>query len=208
MKRISVLLVLLAFGVAACAGDQAASSSEAAATPTPTIEATEEPTPEPTPAETDEPEASDDNGGDETALEELVPDELNGVPRTEVPGMDQFLVGALEAQGLDAEGAEFVFASYGEGPDAVILTAFRIPQIPEAQMEMLARMISGAGADQGVEAEAVDVDGKSVLRMTAPAAAGGQEGVVYMYFAEGAAFTIVSPSADTSSAEALLAELP
>jgi hypothetical protein len=205
MKRISILLLLVAFGVAACGGDQTADQTDAAtATPTPTAEATEEPTDEPT----DEPSASADAGG-ESALAELIPDELNGVPRTDIPGMDQFLASALQAQGLDAEGAEFVFASYGEGPDAVVLTAFRIPQVTEAQMEMLGRMLSGAGAQQGVEAETVDVAGKSVLRMTVDAAqAGGQEGVVYMYFAEGAAFTIVSPSADTSSVEALIAELP
>ena len=203
MKRISILLVLLAFGVAAC-GDQASSQTDAAtATPSATAEPTEEPTTEPS----DEPAASADTGN-ETALADLIPDELNGVARTDIPGMDQIIASALAQQGLDAEDAEFVFTSYGEGEDAVILTAFRIPQVSEPQMEMLARMMSGAGAQQGVEAETVDVAGKSVLRMTAQGAAAGQEGVVYMYFAEGAAFTIVSPAADTAAAEALLAELP
>ncbi len=206
MKRISILLVLLAFGVAAC-GEQAASQTDAAAvTPSATVQPTEAPTP--SPEASDEPDASAD-AGDGTPLADLVPDELNGVPRTDIPGMDQIIAGALAQQGLDAQNAEFVFASYGEGPDAVVLTAFRIPGIPEGQMEMLAQMMSGAaGGETGVEADAVDVGGKSVLRMTAPAAAGGEEGVIYMYFAEGAAFTIVCPTGDESAAEQLLAELP
>jgi hypothetical protein len=206
MKRISILLVLLAFGVAAC-GEQAASQTDAAAvTPSATVQQTEAPTP--SPEASDEPDASAD-AGDGTPLADLVPDELNGVPRTDIPGMDQIIAGALAQQGMDAEDAEFVFASYGDDADAVVLTAFRVPGINEAGMEQLARMMSGAaGGQAGVDAESVEIGGKSVLRMTAQAAAGGDEGVIYMYIAEGAAFTIISPTGDESAAEQLLAELP
>ena len=206
MKRISILLVLLAFGVAAC-GEQAASQTDAAAvTPSATVQPTEAPTP--SPEASDEPDASADVG-DGTPLADLVPDELNGVPRTDIPGMDQIIAGALAQQGMDAEDAEFVFASYGDDADAVVLTAFRVPGINEAGMEQLARMMSGAaGGQAGVDAESVEIGGKSVLRMTAEAAAGGDQGVIYMYIAEGAAFTIISPTGDESAAEQLLAELP
>jgi hypothetical protein len=202
MKRIAILLVVLAFGVAAC-GDQASNQTDAAeATASPTVEAT----PEPTPDETDA--AATDDGGSETALADLIPDDLNGVPGTTIPNMDQFMAGILSGQGIDADQIEFEFVTYGQDENAVVLTAFRIPGVTEAQMQLLARMMSGAEGAEGVEAEAVDVGGKSVLRMTASAGAAGQEGVVYMYFSGDAAFTIVSPSGDESAAEALLAELP
>ncbi len=206
MKRISILLVLLAFGVAAC-GEQASSQTDApAVTPSATAEATEEPTTAAQPS--DEPSETDD-GGDGTALADMIPDELNGVAGTPVPGMDQIMGQALQQQGIAAEDIEFEFVTYGEGDDALVLTAFRIPGLPEGQMESLAEMMSaGFGGQQGVEAQAVTIGGKSVLRMTGTAGAGGGEGVIYMYFAEGAAFTIISPSADVANAEALLGELP
>jgi hypothetical protein len=206
MKRISILLLLLAFGVAAC-GEQAADQTDApAVTPSATAEATEEPT---TAAEPSDEPAETDDSGDGTALAEMIPDELNGVAGTSVPGMDAIMGQALQQQGIAAEDIEFEFVSYGEGADAVVLTAFRIPGLPEGQMESLAEMMSaGLGGQQGVEAEAATIGGKSVLRMTATGGAGGGEGVIYMYFAEGAAFTIISPSADAANAEALLAELP
>ncbi len=201
MKRTSILLLLLAAFVAACGSEQ--TTPTATAEPDPTVAATA--SPEPSTGATPEPAETD--AGDDTALEDMIPDELNGVARTDIPGMDTFLASALRAQGMDAEGAEFVFASYGAADTGVFLTAFRIPGINQLAMEQLARMLSGAGGQQGVEAEQVTVGGKSVLRMSVDASA-GQAGTVYMYFAEGAAFTIVSQSSDTAAAEQLLGELP
>jgi hypothetical protein len=197
VKRNPILLVLLMALVAACGNADAspsATESEAASE-----------TSEPTAEDTTEPGASDDPG-DETALEDMIPDELNGVARTDIPGMETFLTQALAAQGMDAEGAEFVFASYGDGESAIILTAFRIPGISELAMQTLARALSGVAGQQGVEAEQVTVGDKSVLLVSGEAS--GQAGAVYLYFAEGAAFTIASQSGDSASAEQLLAELP
>ena len=192
MNRRLILVALLAVFLAACGTEQA---SQATLTPEPTPEATPEPTEEASP--------SVDAGG-ETALSELIPDELNGEPGTPIPGMDQFMASMLQQQGVQAENIEFEFVTYGQTENAVVLTAFRIPGMTEVAMEQLARMLSGAGAQEGVEAEEVTINGKSVLRMTVSQA--GEEGVVYMYFTQGAAFTVVSQ--DTASAEALLAELP
>jgi hypothetical protein len=198
VKRISILMVaLLALVVAACAGQQAASPS--AAEPEPVV--TAEPTPEPA---SEAPDPTDDNGpsGDGTALADLIPDELNGVPRTDIPGMDAMIASALAAQGMDASGAEFVLATYGEGANTVTINAFRVPDLDQPSLEMLARAMSGVQSDGSVAAETVTVGGKTVLRMTGT----GADGAAYLYFTNDAVFTVVGPSEDL--AEQLLAELP
>jgi len=203
LKRISIrfaLFAVLALVVAACGGDQA----EPTATPeAATAEPTREPTEEPTATSTESEAPQETDGADETALADLIPDELNGQPGTPIPGMDELMAGALQQQGVDAEDLEFEFVTYGETENAVVLTAFRIPGMTEVAMETLARSLSGVEAQQDVEAEEVTVAGKSVLRLTPSA---GQAGVVYVYFAEDAAFTVVSQ--DVAAAEQLLAELP
>ena len=200
MKRIPILFLLMAL-LAACGGTDATPSATATATDATTAEATA--SPEPSDEPSTEPDPSDDSG-DETALAELIPDELNGVARTDIPGMDQIIANALAAQGMDAGEAEFVFASYGDAATGVVITAFRIPGVGEAQLETLARMMSGAGGAQGVESETVELGGKSVHRISSSAA--GQQSAAYLYFAEGAAFSIVS--GDEASVEQLLEELP
>jgi hypothetical protein len=203
MNRSPLLVLLLAAVLAACGGD-GASQADATATTEPTASPTAEATASAEPAETDD--GSGSGSGSDTALEELIPDELNGVARTDVPGMGDMIAGVLQEQGLNAEDAEFIFTSYGDvsGTDAVILSAFRIPGMGQAQLELFAQMMSGAQGTEGVETEQVDIGGKSVLRMTATTA--GQEGTVFLYFAEDAAFTVISQ--DQASAEQLLAELP
>jgi hypothetical protein len=191
------LLALLAIVLAACGTQQ----STATLTPEPTPEPTERPTPEPTAEPTD---STDGGSGSTGELADLLPDELDGQPRTDVPGMDQIIGAALSQQGLDAEDAQFAFASYGEGAGGVIVTAMRIPGINQAQLQMLAQVMSGSGGAQGVESEQVTIGGKSVVRMTSTTA--GQEGTVLLYFAEDAAFTIVSQ--DEAAAEQLLSDLP
>ncbi len=199
MKRISILLVaLLALVVASCSSQQTsspASESEPAATTQPTPEPTEEPTEVATPEE--EPDGS--TGG---SLEDAIPDELNGLARTDVPGMEAFLAPMLAQQGVDASEVEFVISTYGEGDNSITVNAFRIPGIPEASMEALARAMSGVQGDSGVSAESVTVGGKSVLQMSGA----DVDGAAYLYFADGSVFTIVGPS--TELAEQLLSELP
>jgi hypothetical protein len=200
VKRISILLVLLMALMAACGSTESSPSATVAPTTEPTAEATE--SAEPT-AEASEPEGSGDTGS-EGDLADFIPDEFNGQPGTPIPGMDQLMASMLQQQGVGAENIEFQFVTYGEGDAAVVLTAFRVPGMNDVAMEQFARILSGVQDEPGVEAEEVTVGGKSVLRMSAAQA--GEEGVIYMYFAEGAAFTVVSQ--DLSSAEQLLSELP
>ena len=196
MKRISILLVLLMAFVAACAGDTATPSATENE-PDPTVEAT--PSTEPSDEASTEPAPS---GGTafEGDLDDVIPDELNGVARTEIPGMEAMISNIFSAQNLDASQAQFAFASYGEGTDAVVLTAIAVPEVPDAQLEMLARMLGGAGT--GADGETLTIDGKSVLKVTATA----QPGSVYLYFGDGAAFTVYAENEDL--AEQLLGELP
>lgn len=195
MNRAPILAVaLLALLVAACSSQQTASVEA-----TVTIEATPEPPPE---ATAEPPESTDDSTDDGTALDDLIPDELNGVPRTDVPGLEAFIAPMLAQEGVDASEVEFSLVTYGEGADAVTLNAFRIPEMDEATLEILARSMAGAEAQSGGSAEAVTVGGKSVLRMIAE----DEEGAAYLYFSSGAVFTVVSKSEDL--AEQLLSELP
>jgi hypothetical protein len=196
VKRVSILLLLLMAFVAACGGSPSATDTDTdTETPDPTAEATSEPTEE---ASTD-PGAS---GGSsfEGDLADVIPDELNGVARTDIPGMDSILTSMFGAQGIDASQAQFAFATYGDGTDAVTLTAIVVPDIDDATLELISRSFSGVPG--GAEAETVTVDGKTVLKVTA----GAQPGSVYMYFAGGAAFTVFSQNEDL--AEQLLGELP
>lgn len=190
MKRTYILVpALLALIVTGCAET---------ASPTPTVS----PAPTQVPA-TPSPVPTQATGEFDTPLADLVPDELNGVARTDIPGMEAFLGPALAEMGADVGEVEFIITTYGEGPDSVALNALRIPGMDDVSMQMLAAMLAGSEAGGEVDAEAITIGGKSVLRLTAPEAGGG---TVYMYFAEGAIFTIVSESADL--AQQLLAELP
>jgi hypothetical protein len=65
---------------------------------------------------------------------------------------------------------------------------------------MLARMMAGQSTE--VDVETVDVGGKSVLQMSGA----DVPGAAYMYFADGAMFTIIGESSDLAAQ--LLAELP
>jgi hypothetical protein len=205
LKRISIIAVtMLAFFVAACSGGQASPSTE---TTEPTPQATQEPTPEPTEEPTQEPSeepASTDEatGGDQTALEDLLPDEVNGMARVDVPGLEQFLGPMLEAQGEDASNVDFAFATYGEGDDAVAVNAFRVPDMSRPQLQQLAEAMAQVDTQSDVTTEATTVGGKDVLKMTGAEV----DGVVYVYFYEGAVFTVTSMSEDLATQ--LLAELP
>jgi hypothetical protein len=194
VNRRPILVALLAVFLAACGTQE----SSATLTPEPV-------TPEPTsqaPEPTDEPAASEDDGGAIGSLADMIPDDLNGVAGTPIPGLDTILQGALQQQGLNAEDAEFAFVTYGEGESAVVLNAFRIPGVTEVAMEQLARIMSGASGQQGVDVETLDVAGKTVLSFS-----GGQTpGVVYFYVADDVAFTVAGQ--DEGLVEQLLSELP
>lgn len=204
MKRISILLVtLLALVVVACSSDEASPSpSEPAATPEPTATPTAAPTATPEPPASVDPAGSDEASGDGTALLDLLPDELDGMTRTEVEGIDAMLEPLLAQSGVDASEADFAFASYGEGTDAVYVNGLRIPGMTEVQLEMLAQMMSGSQTGGQVESEPATIGGKDVLRMggaDVPAAA-------YLYFSDGAVFTVISESEDLAAQ--LLEQLP
>jgi hypothetical protein len=196
VNRLLILVALLAVFLAAC-GTQTADDATATLTPEPTVAATEAPEDTVEPAATD-----DDDGGVTGSLDDVIPDELNGVAGTPIPGLDQILGQALQGQGLDAEDAEFAFVTYGEGADAVVLNAFRIPGVTEAQLALLGQLMSGSGGAGEVEATTEEIGGKTVLSFSG----GGQEGVVYVYIVDDVAFTVAGQ--DTSAVEQLLSELP
>jgi len=198
VKRLSILVALLALFLAACATEQA--DDTATLTPQPTPEATSE-APEPTeePAGTDD---DDGDGGSDTALADMIPDELNGVEGTTIPAFNDMLEGMLQQQGIDAGDAEFAFITYGEGPDAVVLNAFRIPGVDDGAIQELARIMSMGAGQEDVEIETINVGGKSVLSFSGT----GAEGVVYFYAADDVAFTVAGQ--DAALVEQLLSELP
>ena len=202
MKRISLVLgTLLTLVVAACSSDQPSPSpSEPTATATATVEPPAAATPEP--SESSDPASSDDASGGDAALADLLPDELDGMSRTEIEGFDAMLAPLLAQSGVDASDVDFTFASYGEGTDAVYVQGFRIPGMSEIQLEMLARAMSGSQTGGEIEAESATIGGKDVLRM------GGADvpDAAYLYFSDGAVFTVISESEDLAAQ--LLEQLP
>lgn len=197
MNRHLILVALLAIFLAAC-GTQTADEADATLTP--------EPTPAPAtdaPDDTDEPAATDDggDGGSTGSLDDMIPDDLNGVAGTPIAGLDTILSGALQAQGLDGSDAEFAFVTYGTDANAVVLQAFKIPGVTEEAMQQLARLMTAGGAGE-FEANSETIGGKTVLSFSG----GGQEGVVYFYVADDVAFTVAGQ--DAGQVEQLLAELP
>lgn len=202
MNRLLILVALLAVLMAGC-GTEQPSPSEAATTQEATPQAASEaPAPSVEPEPSDEPAASEDAGGAIGSLDDVIPDDLNGVAGTPVPGMDQILGAALQGQGLNAGDAEFAFVTYGDGVDATVLNAFRIPGLNDTAMEQLAQVMAGVGANQEVDVETIDVGGKTVLSFSG----GATDGVVYFYVADGIAFTVAGQ--DAGLVEQLLSELP
>jgi hypothetical protein len=196
VNRRFILAALLAMLLAAC-GTQTGGSEESDATLTP------EPTTEATAPPSDEPAESEGDGGSVTgSLDDIIPDDVNGVAATALPGMEQIFSAALQGQGLNAGDAEFAFVTYGDDANATALTAWRIPGMTEVQMETLARVMSGVDAGGEADIETRDVGGKTVLSFSST----GTEGVVWFYIVDDVAFTVAG--ADEGFAEQLLAELP
>lgn len=204
MKRITILLVaLLALVVSAC-GSSEASESAAASEPAATVEPTATPTPDPTPEpqESEEPAESEEAGGDDTALLDLLPDEINGQSRKDVDlAAFPMAAAALQAQGVDASEVEYVISAYGSGEDVLAVTAIRIPGMGQTELGDLGRMMSGMADGQG-SVEEVTVGGKEVLAITATEV--DQTG--YMYFLDGA--VIVTGGTSQDLAEEFFSQLP
>ena len=167
MNRYLILVALLAIFLAAC-GTQTADDADATLTPEPTAAPTTE-----APDDTEEPAATDDDGST-GSLDDMIPDDLNGVAGTSIAGMEQILSGALQAQGLDAGDAEFAFVTYGTDASAVVLNAFRIPGVTEIAMQQLAQLMSGADPTGEFEANTEEIGGKTVLSFSGE----GQPGVI------------------------------
>ena len=154
------------------------------------------------PDDTEEPAESEDDGDGSTgSLDDLIPDDLNGVAGTPIAGWTRSSPAALQGQGLDAGDAEFAFVNYGEGgrsrPPSGLPGSGRGPR----RMEQLAQVMSGVGAGE-VDVETLDIGGKTVLSFSS----GAQDGVVYFYVADDVAFTIAGQN--TGLVEQLLSELP
>jgi hypothetical protein len=195
-RTLIAVTALFATLLAACSSDQGDASAEPTADPTVAV------TPSAEPSEAAESAGALPSGGtgSDSELADLLPDELNGVARTDVPGLEQMLAPMLEAQNIDATNVDFVFASYGEGTDALVVQAIRVPGMTEAQLQLFAQMMSGQQSE--VDTATVTVGGKSVLQMS-----GAQvPGAAYLYFADGAMFTIVGESEDLATQ--LLEALP
>ena len=201
MNRLFILVALLAIFLAAC-GTQTPDEADATLTPEPTTAPATD-----APDDTDEPAATDDGGdgddGSTGSLDDMIPDDLNGVAGIELPGMDSIIAGALQQQGLNAGDAEFAFVTYGDDANAVVLNAFRIPGVTAEAMEQLARLMSaGAGGSTEFETTTEEIGGKTVLSFSGE----GQPGAVYFYVVDDVAFTVAGQDAGT--VEQLLSELP
>lgn len=194
------LAVTLALALAACGGTTASPTPTPTASPSPTPEVT----PSPTESETAATDAPTDGGSTITgSLLDVLPDEVGGFPRQEIPGLEAIIEPMLAQSGVDAEDADFAFASWGDGTDALIVTAMRIPGLDQAQLELLARLMSSSQAGEtDFEAETVTVGGKQVLRMSGP----DVPAAAYVYFAGDAFFSVIGESTDL--AEELLSQLP
>lgn len=195
MTRISILLVaLLALVVTACGSSETSAApdeSQVVATPEPTEEATPEPD-EPEESEAAESTPDAGNGGSATALVDLLPDTVGGASRTDIDmTSNPAFAPIFEEQGLDPEDFEFVISTYGTGDEALGVTSMRIPDMGQAELQQLARLMT-AYSEGEADAETGNVGGKEVLILSAT----GADEQAYMYFADGAVFVVGGGSED------------
>jgi hypothetical protein len=194
MKRMNLLAAgLLAVLLAACSGSPA--SESAAPSEEPSVEAPESEAPESQAAESEaaEPSEGDGFGSSGTALADLLPATIGGQAREDLPFFDeQTLETMLSGQGVEVGDVDFVIATYGDSGLGV--TAIRVPDMTQANMEMLARLMSGMPEAQG-STETVDIGGKTVIALTPE----GTDEVGYIYFADGAAFVVAGGTEDQAA---------
>lgn len=108
---------------------------------------------------------------------------------------------ALQAQNIDASEVEYIVSTYGTGESVLAVTAIRIPDMGETELEQLARLMSGMSEGQA-SAETTTIGGKQVLAITAT----DVEQTGYMYFLDGAVIVVGGTSQDL--AEEFFSELP
>lgn len=188
-----LLVALLALAVSACGGGDPSESAEASEA-VPTVQPTPDPTPEPTaePIESDEPDASAGAGSNDSALLDLLPDEINGESRTDVDlANNPIFAAALQAQNIDASEVEYVVSTYGTGEGVLAVTAIRIPGMGDTELRALASMMGGMTDGQG-STEMTTIGGKEVIAITAT----DVEQTGYMYFLDGAVIVVGGTSDD------------
>lgn len=199
VKRMNLLAVgLLAVLLAACGGSPASESTAASEDDAPSVEAPESDAPE---SEAAEPtEGDDETGSSGSALADLLPDSIGGQTRQDQNLFDEdTLAQMFAAQGVDVGEVDFLIATYGDSGLGV--TAIRVPDMTQTNMEMLARLMAGMPETQG-NVETVDIGGKTVIALTPE----GSDEVGYMYFADGAAFVVAGGTED--QAAELFSQLP
>ena len=192
MKRIPVILALLALVVAACASEEAASASpsEAAAT----VEPTPEPTPEP--SEAGEPTGSelafpsfDLDGDPELAArfpdtvggERLLVQSIRGDQMGAIGGADPTFEAFLDSVGAELSDVSFAFGGVADqsDPSAILsVGAFRVLGASEDDLEReFVAASEEAGDISGLEP--ATIGGKDVLTGTDPS---GETGLsVFLY---------------------------
>ena len=192
MKRMNLLAIgLLAVLLAACGGSPASESTAPSEDEAPSVEAPESQAPESEAAE--QSEGDDDTGSSGTALADLLPDSIGGQARQDQNLFDEdTLAQMFAAQGVDVGEVDFLIATYGDSGLGV--TAIRVPDMTQTNMEMLARLMAGMPETQG-NVETVDIGGKTVIALTPE----GSDEVGYMYFADGAAFVVAGGTEDQAA---------
>ena len=209
MYRITILLALLVFVVAACTTGEVATSEEASE-PSASADATPEPTPDESvePTQGVEPSLSEGAGD----LDDVLPDEVGGLQIEYQHSSGEDVIGAEgvtpEAQAFfDRVGADasdlssaFGFAFDGEAGTGISIVAFRVAGADEGTLrtEFLATMTE-AGDTLGEEQ---DVGGKTVIPFGSdPESADG-----YIYVHDDTVFILGGEPA--SLVEEALAALP
>lgn len=209
MKRFNLLAIgLLVAVLAACGGSSESASTAASEDEAASVAATPEPS-ESEAAESEAPESeaaepSDDGGSGSTGtpLADLLPDTLGGQTRNDIDLSDNPMFTAmLQQQNVELGDVDLLIATYGTDAEALGVTAIRVPDLPQANMEMLARVMAGMPETQG-STETVDIGGKTVIAITPE----GTDEVGYLYFADGAAFVIAGGAEDLAAE--LLSQLP
>jgi hypothetical protein len=188
VNRKPIGLVALLALVAACSSPSSAES--AAANPSTAASAAAS-----TAASTPEPEASQaTDPGSGTPLADLLPDQVGGLSHTDIDFADNpAFTGALAGSGTDLGEVEYLIRTWGAGE--VVVSAMRVPDMTEVQLQTLSQVMAGLGQGSG-SSETVDVGGKSVLRV---AGTDADAAAAYMYFADGAWFTVVTESEDLAA---------
>jgi hypothetical protein len=204
MKRINLLAIGLLVVILAACGGSPESESASASEETASVEATPEPAESEAaePSEAAAPSEDEGTGSSGTPLADLLPATIGGQGREDIDLSDNEVFSAmLQQQGVDIGDVDLLLATYGTGEGALGVTAVRIPDMPQANMEMMARLMAGMPETQG-STETVELGGKTVIAI----APEGVDQVGYLYFADGAAFVIAGGTED--QAAELLGALP